>query len=371
MYWLRRIWHLFNRSAREQEIEDELRSHFEMRVEDNVARGLDAEDAKRDAQLRLGNPVALREQTLAIDVALGIETFWRDLHYAVRQLRRTPVFTVTAVATLALGIGATTAIFTLIHALLLNSLPVWNPAELYRIGNQERCCVDDALQNNWSMFSYDQYRTFRDSTQGFSNLAAFEAGRETIGLRRAGSAEPALPKHAEFVSGNAFETLGVQTFLGRPLIPRDDTKAAAPVAVMSYRLWKDKYNGDRGVVGQSFFVDAHPFTIVGIAPPGFIGENLQSDPPDLWLPLSSEPVIDPTSHFLDLPQVFWLNLIGRLPPGQSPIAVQSQLRQELRLWLEKLAGAPLSADDRRVIAQQTLSISPGGGGIRQTQEDFG
>src|ERR1700722_4645668 len=128
----------------------------------------------------------------------------RDIRYALRQFARAPVFTATAVLTLALGIGATTAIFTLVHAVLLNSLPVAKPGELYRVGDLEHCCVNGGLQRDWSLFSYDKYEKFRDNTPGFVELAAFQSGSVLVGARRSGTSQPARSIRAEFVSGNYF-----------------------------------------------------------------------------------------------------------------------------------------------------------------------
>src|ERR1700691_5898944 len=128
----------------------------------------------------------------------------KDIRYALRQFINAPIFTVTAVLTLALGIGPTTAIFTLVHAVLLNSLPVAKPSELYRVGDVENCCVNGGLQDDWALFSYDKYKTFRDNTPGFVELAAFQAGGVLVGVRRGGTSAPAQSMKAEFVSGNYF-----------------------------------------------------------------------------------------------------------------------------------------------------------------------
>src|SRR3984893_1643228 len=128
----------------------------------------------------------------------------KDAPYALRQFANAPIFTTTAVLTLALGIGATTSIFTLVHEVLLNSLPVTRPSELYRVGDVENCCVNGGLQDNWSLFSYDKYKTFRENTPGFLDLAAFQAGHSLIGVRRSGSSQPAQSMRSEFVSGNYF-----------------------------------------------------------------------------------------------------------------------------------------------------------------------
>ncbi len=150
-----------------------------------------------------------------------------DVRYALRQFAHSPGFTTTAVLTLALGIGATTAIFTLVHAVLLKSLPVAKPSELYRIGDVENCCVNGGLQDNWSLFSYDKYRTFRDGTPGFLELAAFQAGGDLVGARRTGSNQPAESQRSEYVSGNYFSMFGIGPYAGRVLTPQDDRKGAS------------------------------------------------------------------------------------------------------------------------------------------------
>src|SRR5580692_1117509 len=136
----------------------------------------------------------------------------KDIRYALRQFAHAPIFTVTAVLTLALGIGATTAIFTLVHAVLLNSLPVAKPSELYRVGDVENCCVNGGLQDDWSLFSYDKYKTFRDNTPGFLELAAFQSGADLVGVRRSGTSQPADSIRSEYVSGNYFAMFGISPY---------------------------------------------------------------------------------------------------------------------------------------------------------------
>ncbi|MGA8221201.1 MAG: ABC transporter permease, partial [Candidatus Acidiferrales bacterium] len=195
----------------------------------------------------------------------------KDIRYALRQFANAPVFTITAVLTLALGIGATTSIFTLVHAVLLNSLPVAKPSELYRVGDIENCCVNGGFQDNWSLFSYDKYKTFRDNTPGFLELAAFQSGSTLIGVRRSGTPQPAQSMRSEFISGNYFSMFGIGPYAGRVITAEDDKKGAAPVAVISYRAWQQKFGGDSSVVGAAFTLNGQPFTIIGIAPPQFFG----------------------------------------------------------------------------------------------------
>lgn len=293
-----------------------------------------------------------------------------NIRYSLRQFIKTPGFTVTAILTLALGIGATTAIFTLVHAVLLKSLPVTRPNELVRIGDNENCCINGGMEDDWSLFSTEQYREFRDHTPGFASLAAFQAGRSQIGVRRAGTNHPSEPFGAEFLSGNAFDTLGLHAWSGRLLEPSDDQKGAPPVAVISYRTWREKFDQDPSVVGASFLINGKAFTIVGIAPPGFFGERLTSDPAAFWLPLSDSPLIQSGSFdVLDSPELQWLNLIGRIQPGANLKQMEAHLQVELRQFLLN----PISKVEKRdqtLIPKQTLHLSPGGGGVQQMQDNF-
>jgi len=292
----------------------------------------------------------------------------KDIRYALRQFINAPVFTVTAVLTLALGIGATTAIFTLVHAVLLNSLPVAKPGELYRLGDVENCCVNGGLQDNWSLFSYDKYKTFRDNTPGFVELAAFQAGHDLVGARRAGGNQPAQSMRSEFVSGNYFATFGIGPYAGRVLMPEDDRKGASPVAVISYREWRQKFGADPAVVGQAFTFNGQPFTVVGIAPPAFFGDRL-TDPPAFWIPLADEPLIDGNASLIDFPQQDWLDVIGRIAPGANPIQIGAHLQVELQQWLLSPI-AQLQPGERDAVAKQTLRLSPGGAGVRALRDEY-
>ncbi|HEY7406576.1 MAG TPA: ABC transporter permease [Candidatus Angelobacter sp.] len=289
------------------------------------------------------------------------------IRYALRQFKNTPGFTATATLTLALGIGATTAIFTLVHAVLLKSLPVARPEELLRIGNVEHCCVNDALQNNWSLFSYEQYRLFKENTPGFVELAAFQAGPRLIGVRRGN--QPSESFSGEFVSGNYFSTFGISPYAGRLSTAQDDTKGAPVVAVMSFRTWQDKFGKDPSVVGGQFSINSQPVTIIGIAPPGFFGDQIRSNPPAFWIPIAAEPVIEPSYSLINEASWNWLNLIGRIQPGANPAALEAQMQVELRQFLM----TPLAKVDPRNkarIPQQTLHFSAGGGGVQTMRNEY-
>ena len=299
-----------------------------------------------------------------------------DLKHALRQLRRSPGFVLTAVLTLALGIGATTAIFTLVHAVLLRSLPVKDPAGLLRVGDNEQCCFNGGIPdyqdpvNDWSLFSYPQYEQFRDHTPGFASLAAFESSDHEMAVRRTDSDQPAEPYYGEFVSGNSFATLGLRPYAGRLLRPSDDVQGAPPVAVMSFQMWDQVLGRDPSIIGSGFTVNGQPVTIVGIAPPGFYSERLSSTPPAFWFPINLVPLLTPTdAELLKRGHTEWLNLIGRIAPGATPAQIQARMQVELRQFL----ASPLSeltGSERPLIPRQYLRLAPGGGGVQRMQDQY-
>lgn len=294
----------------------------------------------------------------------------QDLRYAIRQLRKSPGFTLTAVLTLALGIGANTAIFTLVHAVMLKSLPVANPSQLYRIGDSDNCCVWGGLQREgWGEFSYALYQHLRDNTPQFEKMAAFQANEPEISVRRSGSPAPAEPFPSEFVSGNYFSTFGIEPFAGRMLTPQDDAAGSAPVAVMSYRAWEQHYGLDPSVIGATFMVNGKPFTVAGIAPPGFFGDRLRNDPPDFYIPIAFEPELQQKSSLLHVETQHWLYLIGRMRPGAQPSQVESQLTTELRQWLPTIADR-LPEFERGLISKQFIKLGPGGAGITSLKNRY-
>jgi hypothetical protein len=204
----------------------------------------------------------------------------------LRQFRSSPIFTAAAVLTLALGIGGTTAIFTLIDAVMLRSLPVSDPTALYRIGDGDDCCVESGPQDRWGMYSYALFERLKAASPEFEELAAFQAGGGwSMGVRREGVERSAKSLRCEYVTGNYFSTLGVKVFGGRLFTAGDDTPSAPPVVVLSHHAWQTNYGGDRSIVGSTFMVEGHAFTVIGVAPPGFFGETLRSDPADLWIPV--------------------------------------------------------------------------------------
>jgi predicted permease len=296
----------------------------------------------------------------------------QDLRHTLRQLRKSPGFTMTAVITLALGIGATTAIFTLVHAVLLKSLPVTRPDELWRIGKKVHCCNWGGYTQweEFSLFNDELYLRFKNNTPAFEELAAFQGGNTGVGTRRAGSTQPAETRNGQFVSGNFFSTLGVGAWMGRTLNPSDDREGAPPVAVMSYHAFQEKYGSDPSVVGAVFQLDNTPFTVVGVGAPGFFGADMRGwGMPDFWIPLSTEPLIDSKPARLTRPSANWLDIIGRVKPGTDPKGLETQLRTELRQW-QMSHYSDLTMQDKEYLPKQQMYLTPGGAGVTDMREQY-
>ena len=295
-----------------------------------------------------------------------------NIRYAMRQFRHSPVFTSTAVLTLALGIGGTTAIFSLMHAVMLRSLPVTDPSSLYRVGEGDECCVEGGPQDVWGFYSYTLYERLKASTPEFEETAAFQAGSGELSARRAGE-QAARALNSEYVTGSFFPMLGVGAFGGRVLTPDDDRPGSAPVAVLSYHVWQTAYGADTSVVGSSFVIEGHPFTIVGVAPPGFYGETLRSDPPDIWIPLHQEPMISAGNSLLHDVSSAWLRMMGRLRPGSSTSGMSARLTAVLRQWLQTDAGYPANwmPDVIRTLPKQVINVIPAGAGVELMKENYG
>lgn len=295
------------------------------------------------------------------------------VRYTLRQFRMSPVFTSAAIFTLALGIGGTTAIFTLIHAVMLRSLPVSDPALLYRIGDGDDCCVEGGPQNRWGMFSFPFYERLKTAAPEFDQVAAFQAGGNRLSVRRQGAAMAAQPVRSQYVTGNYFSTLGVSAFGGRLLTPEDDKPSSPPVAVISHRAWQAEYGADPSVVGSTFVVEGHPFSIVGVTPPGFFGDTLRGDPPDIWIPVQQEPLIAGDGSLLRQSVSAWLRVIGRLRPGASITGMAPRLTAILRQWMQHDSGYPSNwmSDITRLLPKQVINVVPAGAGVAAMKEEYG
>jgi predicted permease len=296
-----------------------------------------------------------------------------ELRYAVRQFWVARVFTATAVLTLALGIGGTTAIFTLIHAVMLRSLPVADPSRLYRVGDGSNCCVQGGPQDRWGMYSFPLFERLKAEMPEFEEVTAFQAGNWRVSVRRQDVDTTARPLRSEYVAGNYFSTLGVSAFGGRVFTAADDTPASLPVVVLSHHTWQGTYGGDPSIVGATFFIEGRPFTVAGVTPPGFFGETLRGDPPDLFLPLQQEPLINGDTSLLRQPISAWLRVIGRLRPGATTEAMGPRLTAILRQWMQHDSGYPSNwmPDIVQGLSKQVITVVPAGAGVGIMKEQYG
>ncbi|HEX4808288.1 MAG TPA: permease prefix domain 1-containing protein, partial [Bryobacteraceae bacterium] len=251
----------WRRKQRERDLERELRSHVELEAEEQREAGASSEEARYAARRAFGNTTLVKEEVRRAWSERWFEDFFQDLRYTARHLRKAPGFTTAAVVSLAVGIGANTAIFTIINAVLLKSLPVRDPGNLVLLGDARGSGSGSGIPQGGSfvLYSYDLYKHLQD-TNVFTELCAVQSTTETgVGIRLAGWGESQLAQ-AKLVSGNYFEVLGIKAAIGRAITPSDDSPSAPPVALVSFRYWKNKLGGDPSVIGSTIYVGGTPFT---------------------------------------------------------------------------------------------------------------
>jgi predicted permease len=326
MSMLRRILNLFSRAKLHQEIDAELRSHIEMKIEDNLAAGMSPAEARRDALNRFGNPTVIDERVTAMDASLGLENFAFDIRYGLRQLRRTPGFALTAILTLALGVAANLVVFGVLNALLLRPLNVAGADRLFQIVQKPQGYISQ---------SYPDYLDYRARNAAFRDMAAYRL--TMAGMSIGGAAE----KRWTFeVSGNYFDMLGVQPQVGRFFHAADERGPnSAPLLVLSDAFWHSRFNADPLVVGRTVDLNKHPFTVIGVAPKTFHGTELFFWP-DFWIPIVNEEQID-GYNFLDKRFNHGTNVLGALKPGVT----QQQAVDDLNSIAHRLAQENPSSDD--------------------------
>jgi predicted permease len=368
---LRRLRMLFYRRQFQTDLEEEMRLHLELRTQEHAENGLGAETARHMAYRRFGNPTVIREKSYMTWGWGWLESLMLDMRFAMRQLWKTPGFTITAILTLALGIGANAAIFTLVNAVLLKDLPVVDPQSLVRLGDSDQCCVNRGAEEdgNYSIHSTDTWQRFKQNDPEFEELAAMQANITPLVVRREHSDEAAHSVNTEFVSGNYFRTFGLRPVAGRLLQDSDDVQGAPVAAVISYALWQRDYARDPSVVGATFWVNTRPVTIVGIAPEQFYGDRLQSTPPGVYLPIESLPVLR-DEKYVHQPDARWLYLIGRVKLGTALAPLEQKLSAQLKQSLSTSKFFS-SAHDRPYLDRVHVPLTPGGAGIQNMQADYG
>ncbi|HEX5423769.1 MAG TPA: ABC transporter permease [Candidatus Acidoferrales bacterium] len=341
MKWWTRLVH---KTRANEQLDSELRFHLEQQIADYISSGLSPDEARRRARLEFGGLDQVKERVQAAHRGYFIETLLQDVRYGLRMLRKSPGFTAVAVITLALGIGANTAIFSLIDAVLLRTLSVARPHELILFSDSPAGRSDSGIERGHQMvFSNLEYKYFIDHSESFSGLAAFQSHSPNLKVvfSRA-QKRPALAL-GRMVSGNFFSLLGLQPAAGRLFSPDDDRVAAPPTAVLNYAYWSREFDDDPSAIGKRAEINGTVFTIIGVAPRKFPG--IKYDHPDIWLPIAFQPRMMTEPSYAEDPHEYWLDILGRLKPGvtlrQAQIVVNAQLRQilaEQRETPKEIAG---------------------------------
>ena len=359
--WVRRFGGLFNQRRKDRELAEELESHLQMHIEDNLRLGLSPEESRRQAIMKLGGVESTKEAYRDQRGIPVLETLWKDLHYGVRMLRKNPGFTAVTVLTLALGIGANTAIFTVVNALLLRRLPVRNPEGLVQL-----VTISGSSRVNYD-FSYPDYQQLRDGASTlaglFGAMGVNASDRLVVSSQAAAQAEFV---RGQAVSGNFFEVLGVPAAIGRTLIPADDLEGnPQPVAVISHGFWQRRFAADPSVIGKTVYFEDVPLTIVGVTPPSFFGFQ-PGENPDVWWPLQMIPQIDrdPSGRRLKAGYDAF-RLMGRLGPGSAKSQAEADLRMVFQRYQEQQAGKQAMKDSPQLRKVQLQSGQAGWTNLRQ------
>jgi macrolide transport system ATP-binding/permease protein len=327
---------LFRKQRADEELDDEVRGYVDMVAEEKMREGMNLDEARRAARLELGGVEQVKESVRDIRAGVWLETFAQDLRYAARMLRRNPAFTAIAVLTLGIGIGANTAIFSFIDAVLYKPLPVKSPQQIVDIYNFEG---KNEVDINYFPLSFPDYTDLRDQNQSFDSMLAFaETG---VAIQ---TAEESRIVPAELVSENYFDALGVTPVLGRSFDPSSKhAPGDDPEVVLSHLLWQRKFNGDPNIIGKSLSINGSSLTVVGVAPLDFLG-SFRGVSPDIWLPISMDAALhlgDP----LDDRGSNWLWSLGRLKRGVSVAQAQAEL---VTLAAQLAKEYPKSNKDRSV-----------------------
>ncbi|HEY7057326.1 MAG TPA: ABC transporter permease, partial [Vicinamibacterales bacterium] len=366
MGWLRRLRSTILPSHVSDEFDEERQFHIDELTDVYVREGLRPDAARDRARRRFGNLPATRERTRDADTLRWLADAAQDLRFAARTLRKNPGFAVVAILTLALGIGANTAIFTLFDALLLRTLPVRDPSRLVLVGDRtgEGTSTGDPPVGAWQLFSLEVYRYLGRQTLPFESLTAVRSGEATVLVHVPGQAAggQAQRARAHLVAGNYFRAMGVDAALGRTLVDEDDRPNAPPSVVVSNGFWRQHLNANPGIVGTTVVLNKTAFVVAGVTPPEFFGERVRRSP-DFWVPLAFQPQIELRPSLLDQTDAYWLTLIGRLAPGATRDQAQTAGTVALQQFLRSRAGGKVTSERDRDIRSSHLELTDGAAGI--------
>jgi predicted permease len=361
-----RLRALLRKGAMDRELDEEFLYHIEKQTARNVAGGMDPREARRVALRDFGGMEQMKEEVRDARGVRIVEDVLQDMRFGGRLLRKNPVFALVAIAILALGIGANTAIFSLVDAVVLKPLPVAAPDGLVLFADtaSEGTSMGDPMTGTWELFSYPVYTYFRQHDDAFQDLCAFRSGEARLAVRREGaqSADAAERAQGHLVSGNYFDVLGVTASRGRALTPDDDAPSAPPTTVISHGYWQEKLGGDPSAIGRVVVLNGTSFTIAGVMPEGFFGVRVRKSP-DFWLPLAFQPQIELQDSYFEDPDAYWLTLMGRTKDGVTLERAEAGVNVLLQQYLTAQAGAEITDERRADIQGSRIDLSPGARGI--------
>jgi predicted permease len=352
-------WNLVHRRRVERDLDDEVRTAFELLVAERIRTGMSPADARRAATIELGRIEAIKQHVRDVRAGAFVSACVQDVRYGARLLLRNPLFALTATVSLAVGIGANTAIFSLVNVLMLRDLRVADPHQLVEIGRITQ-------YGRGGSFSYPIYTRLRDENAVFSGMLTMS--KSTVEATGDSAARQAAGR---YVSGNFFDVLGVSPLIGRLLSPADD-RADAPdgtaVTVIDYGLWQREFGGSPEALGKRIMVDSVAFLIVGVLPPAF-DDLVLGRPADFFIPVASQSQLRRES-WLDKPDFNWLAIVGRLNPGTSIEAVTVNLDQIFSRFLEDYATTMKDADARQTFRAQRLALESARSGLSDLRRQF-
>ncbi len=365
---VRRVGMLLRRRQFDAELDEEMRLHLELRREQQVESGMSEDAARSAARRRFGNPTLLKEKSHMTWGWEWFESLTQDIHYGVRAMLRSPVLTAVALISLALGIGANTAIFSLINAVMLRSLPVKEPSQLVLVGDGTWNGISDGFPIT-QLYSYPFYREMQRKNEVFSDVAAIFSMTNGIHGWVEGH-DGTEPMNVQLVSGTYFPTLGVQALMGRALTDEDDnTEGDHPVAVVSYAWWNRALAKDPAVLGKKIKLGDTTFNIVGVAPPEFFGTKVGAAP-DIWVPLSMMQQVPP--NFTGYKDNFSESLLvlGRMKPGVSMEQATTNVNLMYQQILRGFPDAPLSQDNLKKLGNTHVPLTPMATGLSSLRNEF-
>jgi putative ABC transport system permease protein len=361
MSWMR----FFRRRRWDEERARELQAYLDIETDANIARGLSPEDARDAAHRKLGNPILIREEIYRMNTVGFLETLWQDLRYGARLLRLNPGFASVAILSLALGIGANTAIFQLLDAVRMRMLPVKDPQQLAEVRFAPKTSRSGSFNSRRPILTNPQWEQLRSRHEPFSGLFVWSNRRFNLAPRGEGRYAEGL-----WVSGDFFDVLGVEPLLGRLLTSADDHRGCgAPGAVISYPLWQREFGGDTAAVGKKLTLYGHPFEIIGVTPASFFGVEVGRSF-DIALPICSEPLLAGADSILDNRQSWWLAAIGRLKPGWSPERATAWLQTISPPIFQATLPAGYRPEDTKRYLNLKLMAYPAGDGVSGLRNQY-